>query len=62
MTTLKSTAVAVEQSSLVFKRHFYLYRIYKWIDMSRIDGQEYSVKILDNKIYWGFVVNWATFY
>ena len=33
--------------------------------MSRIDGMsrsEYSVKILNNKIYWGFAVNWATFY
>ena len=27
--------------------------------MSRIDGLGYSVKILNNKIYWGFVVNWA---
>ena len=30
--------------------------------MKRIDGLEYSVKILNNKIYGGFLVNLETFY
>ena len=36
--------------------------IYKWTDMIRFDRLKYSVKILNNKIYWGYDVNWATFY